>query len=82
MEEHLKIVCIHICIIKLSLLYNSLFKGASGDSFTGLSAGSHTIDLRFTPAGTSQTIPLRQLRFTIGNSMCTYIHNKLKSYYM
>ena len=47
-----------------------LFKGQSGDTFTGLSDGAHTIDVRFTPEGTSQMFNLQQLRFSIGNNSC------------
>lgn len=39
---------------------------ASGDTFTGLSDGAHTIDVRFTPEGTSQMLSF-QLRFTIAS---------------
>ena len=39
-----------------------LFKGFSGQMFSGLSAGTHTIDAVFSPNGISQTA---SLRFTI-----------------
>ena len=66
MEEHLKIVWfLYYVYHYLTML---LFKGQSGDTFTGLSDGAHTIDVRFTPEGTSQMFNLQQLRFSIGNN--------------
>ena len=59
------IICVLYCLTIILV-----FKGASGDTFTGLSDGAHTIDVRFTPEGTSQMLSF-QLRFTIGNN----IHN-------
>ena len=50
---------------------SSLFKGQPGDVFTGLSAGSHTIDVQFTPDGSSQMLSLK-FTFTVGNNNCMY----------
>ena len=51
MEDLLKTVWYFGYIMYTILL--SLTKGASGDTFTGLSAGSHTINVQFTRAGAS-----------------------------
>ena len=41
-------------------------KGSTGTTFTGLSVGNHTIVIRFTPTGSSQTSTLQPpLTFTI-----------------
>ena len=65
MGEHLSHVCVnyfkHFYLMAFSL------KGSSGQMFSGLSAGTHTIDAVFTPNGVSQTIPLR-LTFTIADA--------------
>ena len=72
MEEIFKIVGFTyyiVCFLSASSVL--LFKGQSGDVFTGLSAGSHTINVQFTPAGLSQILRLT-LRFTVGNYYCMY----------
>ena len=41
-------------------------KGSTGSTFSGLSVGEHTIVIRFTPTGSSQTSTLEPpLTFTI-----------------
>lgn len=42
-------------------------QGSSGDKFSGLSDGPHTINVRFTPDGLTQVLQLR-LPFRIGNN--------------
>ena len=56
-----------LCVLLLAVL---LFKGQSGDTFTGLSDGAHTMDVWFTPEGSSQMLNFHQWRFSIGNNSC------------
>ena len=46
--------------------------GNSGDLFEDLSEGSHTFDVRFTPAGSSRTATGR-FEFVIGNDFSYFV---------
>ena len=47
-------------------ILNNFIIGMSGSMYSGLTDGSHTIDVHFTPAGSSNTTVL-QSNFVIGN---------------
>ena len=47
--------------------------GNSGDLFEGLSEGSHTFDVRFTPAGSSRPT-MGRFEFIIGNDFNYFVY--------
>ena len=57
--------CILNLTITRSLIFTYICLGTSGTMYSGLSVGSHTIDVRFTPTGSTSTLTL-MLDFDIG----------------
>ena len=61
------------CIKHYNYMLTNLcfYLGMSGTMYSDLSVNSHTIDVRFTPAG-SMTSATLQLSFDIGNFYCKF----------
>ena len=56
----------YVCNVNVLHLMASSFKGSTGKMYSGLSAGTHTIDAEFSPNGLSQKFSL-QLSITIAD---------------
>jgi len=65
MEDFFNPVCSHLLYVAICMFIHAIYIGSSGDTFSKLSFGAHTMNVRFTPNGYCQPLKEKPLNISI-----------------